>query len=148
MELLDLSDVTERDTITLPGGAVREVIRHSDLGIYEIAHLSQLQARVQDAEKNVRAGKMTAANEKQLLKLLGDTVKFLIPSITPAELAKLTRAHREQIVLVWIGRNSEQSATGGDEGNARRPRTGGGSSRVSKRSTGATRKAGSTTRRG
>lgn len=149
MAELDLSKVAERDTIKLPGGKVRQVIRHTDLGVYELAYLNLLQQKVGKADRELRGSKtVTPAKEKKVLDLLGDVLKILIPGITPGELGQLSRGNREQIVWWWIAQNSDEPQ-GEKSGEARRPRrNGAGSSRASKRSTGATRSSGSTTRRG
>jgi hypothetical protein len=146
MELLDLSKAAHHDTITLPGGAIRDVINNTDLGAYEFGLLNALQAEAATLDAAVRTTKVTPAKEKQLLHVLGELVKLLVPTITPAELKKLSRANREQIILVWIGHNSSEGDAADPPVTARR--TGAASSRASRRSTAATRKRGSTSRSG
>lgn len=145
MELLDLSKAAHHDTITLPGGTVREVINQTDLGVWEFARLHALQAEAGRLDGAVRGKKVkvTPKQTAELLRVLGEIVKILIPTITAAELKKLSRANREQIVLVWILNNSE-----GEDANPPVPAapTGAGSSRASKRSSGATRSSGGTSR--
>jgi hypothetical protein len=51
MELLDLSKAAHHDTITLPGGAIRDVINNTDLGAYEFGLLNALQAEAADARR-------------------------------------------------------------------------------------------------
>jgi hypothetical protein len=96
----------------------------------------------------VRGGKVTPKQEAELLRVLGELVKMLVPTITPAELRKLTRANREQIILVWIATNTEGDAANPPPATAPPRRTGAVSSRASRRSTAATRKRGSTSRTG
>jgi len=93
-------------------------------------------------------GKLTAKQDKDLLNVLGDCVTLLIPSIEPAVLEVLERPAREQIVLTWLGRNFTGEELSGVPANPPKRRTGAASSRASKRSTAATRKHGSTSRRG
>jgi len=145
MEILDLSKAAHHDTIALPGGSSREVINQTDLGAYEFGRLAALQAETVRLDKAVRGGKVSAKQEAELLRVLGDTVKLLIPTITPAELRKLTRANREQIILVWIANNQPEGDAANPPNRAAR-RTGAGSSRASRSSTAATRKHGSTSR--
>jgi hypothetical protein len=143
MELLDLTNAAHHDTITLPGGTVREVINQTDLGAYEFGRLHALQAETTRLDAAVRGKKATAKQEAELLRVLGDTVKLLIPTVTPAELRKLTRANREQIILVWIA-NNQVEGDAANPPNRKARRTGGRSSRASRSSTAATRKRGST----
>ena len=130
-ELLDLSKALERDHITLPGGTQRDVINNTDLGIAEYAELAALQNEsraLSELLKKTRGKTVSAAarkkHEARILKLYGDMVKMLVPGITPAELAKLSRANREQIVLIWYGKNTNSAGEQAADPPARR-RTGG-----------------------
>lgn len=149
MELLDLSKVAHRDTMTMPSGVMREVINQTDLGTFELARLNALQAEAETHTAVLAEPKLSAVREKkakkELLRVVGETVKLLIPTITTSELSKLSYQNREQIIIVWIGAHS----TGDDENpQVPTPRTGVGSSPGSKRSTAATRKPGGTSRAG
>jgi MinD-like ATPase involved in chromosome partitioning or flagellar assembly len=126
-ELLDLSKALERDYITLPGDRQAEVINNTDLGIAEYAELAALQSEsrtLADLLKKRKAKTVSAAakkkHEDRILKLYGDMVKMLVPSIKPAELAKLSRANREQIVLVWYGKNTQAGEQNADPPARRR----------------------------
>lgn len=141
-QILDFSHIVDHDTVKLPGGRVREIINPGDLGITEYQQLAHLQQQV----GALSDGKLTAAKEKELLRLLGEAVKILIPDITAVELSKLSRAHREQTLWAWISRHMPTGESA--EGEARSRRTGGGSSRGSRRSTAATRQRGSRRRSG
>jgi hypothetical protein len=145
-KILDMSKVAERDTVEMPGGIEREILKNTDLGAYEFARLSALQREANQLQEKLAKGKETPAKKAAVMRVLGEMIKFLIPTITPAELKLLSRANREQIIFVWIGRNTAQRE-GGGEGNAPSRRTGAASSRGSRRSTAATRKRGSTSRR-
>jgi hypothetical protein len=144
MELLDLSKVVERDTITLKDGKTYELVNPDDLGIYEYARITQLQEESRKLEATAKKGKLTPKNERELLRILGEFVKLLIPTIKPAGLGKLTQQDRERIILVWMGRHM----TGEEPGEAPSRRSGASSSRGSKRSTAATRARGSRSRSG
>lgn len=143
-ELLDLSKAAHHDTITMPGGQIRDVINSTDLGAYEFGRLHALQLEAARIGETVRNGKLTPKNEKALMKVLGDLVKMLVPTVTPSELGQLTRANREQIILVWIANQAGDNTANPPVTPTRR--TGAGSSRASKRSTAATPKRGSTSR--
>jgi hypothetical protein len=145
MELLDLSKVVERDTITLKDGKTYELVNPDDLGIYEYARITQLQEESCTLEATAKKGKLTPKNERELLRILGEFVKLLIPTIKPAGLGKLTQQDRERIILVWMGRHMTGEEPAGEASSRR---SGAPSSRGSKRSTAATRARGSRSRSG
>ena len=146
-EILNLSTIVERATINVtskrfPKGKLYELVNLADLGPYEHAVIAHHSAEV---DKLKALKKMTPAQTRQAQKLLDDTVKLVCPTIEPSVLAALTEQQKEMIVVTWSVHISTQGAA---EGNAPpRRRTGAGSSRLSKRSTAATRKPGSTRRR-
>jgi hypothetical protein len=111
--VLNLADVANHDTVTLPDGKEYELINRSDFGLLEIARLQQLQQEdgaIRASGAKRKSKKLTPAQEKALMRILGESVKMLIPTITPRVLAMLKRPHREQIVLAWIGRNTEAAS--------------------------------------
>lgn len=153
-ELLDLSKVVETDTIRLKSkkhtdGKPYDLINRSDLGIFEYHKLQAMQTQAATLTAAITKGPLDAKKKAALMKVLGGLVKLLIPTIEPATLATLTRPEREQIILTWLARHFDPAELGGTEGEApRRPRTGAASSPGSRRSTAATQRRGSTSRRG
>lgn len=108
--ILDLSKVADHDTLTLPDSKIYELINRTDLGVVEFFRLQQMQDQVSTMQAGRAKKKLTAAQEAKIYKLLGDMVKFLIPTVTPRVLAMIPRAAREQIVIAWISRNGEDSS--------------------------------------
>lgn len=145
MELLDLSKVVERDTIRLSDGKPYELRNPDDFGITEYAQLAHLQeqSRLLESEATT-AKKLSPKKERELLDLLGETIKLLIPTAKPVLVNKLSKAEMERIILAWMGRHM----TGDEPGEPVSRRTGAPSSRGSKRSTAATRARGSRSRSG
>lgn len=144
MELLNIRDVVERDTIGIFGKAY-EILGVEDLGPYEHAIVNrghELSARL------AKVKKPTAAQERQIDKALGDVIRVIIPSLTAPVLKRLERAQRANIVFAWIGRAMQLAEESKTATNPPTRRTGAASSRASKPSTAATRKPGSTRRRG
>lgn len=145
-EILDLSTIVEHVTVRIsskkfPGGKLYELANVDDLG--PIQH-QRLAVAHQDAMVLLGSAKeLTPPQERALDKALGDVVKILLPKIEPAVLKETTMAHRVRILQAWIGRNESEAAP-----NPSTRRTGAASSRASKRSSAATRKRGSTARRG
>lgn len=150
-EILNLSTVVERDTVNItskqhPNGKLYELVNVSDLGPYE--H-QVLEAKHGEVTKLVGSKKLLTPQQSRALDhAVGEAVKILMPSLEAEVLAELATSKRVQILFAWAA--STVQAAGGDEatGKARSRSTGAGSSRVSKRSSAAPRKSGSTRRRG
>jgi len=147
-ELLKLSTIVERQFVTIvtkkhPKGKAYDLVNLDDLGPFEHQTIVTLHGKAAELLQTTSA--LTEPQANTLRKALGDIVKLLMPSIEPAVLASLSDAKRSQIVQVWAARNTAAEA---EAGNARSRRTTGGSSRNSKGSTAASRKRGSTSRRG
>ena len=144
-EILDLSKITDHDTIRMPDGKQHELINRTDLGIFEYHKLTSMQAEATKLTAAAAKGPLTPPQARKLMKVLGDLVKLLVPTINSAMLGKLERPAREQIILVWLSRNFEPEELSGEVPSRR---TTAASSPGSKRSTAATRKRGSTRRSG
>lgn len=150
-EILNLSTVVERTPINIvskrfPKGKLYFLRNLADIGPYEYAAIVLADNEV----KKLRAlKKMTPAQKRLAEKLLDDTVRFVCMDIEPGVLAALTEQQKETIVYAW---SEHVAAQGAAEGNARpnrkARRTTGASSPGFRSSTGATRKRGSTSRRG
>ena len=141
--LLSLSTIVSRETIELtskrhPAGKRYELANLADLGPYEYATLVD---RDSEARRLIASKKkLTKAQEARLEQLFDDVLRLLIPSLEPSVLRELTTQQKQMIVLAWAAK-----VTGGAaEGNRASRRTGGASSRGSKRSTAATQKRGGT----
>lgn len=150
-EIMNLSTIVERSVMTIkskkhPKGKVYECANLADFGPFEYAQLAMKSGEV-DKLKAVK--KPTAAQKRLAEKMLNDVVKMICPSVAPAVLAELTGQQKQMIVINW-SLHVQSERDGAAEGNAPkpRPRTTAGSSRVSKRSTAARRKRGSTPPRG
>ena len=157
MELLDLSTIVEKANVRIrslkhPAGKLYELVNLDDLGVYEHQTIVTLHAKAATLLQS--AGSLTDPQSRELAKSLGDIVRILLPGLEPAVIAELSNAKRSQIIAVWAARNEPADGDGADgvsgsgEGKARGRRTTGGSSRSSKGSTVASRKAGSTRPRG
>lgn len=148
--LLDLSTVVKRDRINLrstrhPDGKAYELINADEFGTYEWesfqAHCAVISQYVNTKKK------LTSAQEKQLRKALGDVLRMIIVGLESSALAEIEDIQRGKILGAWADKNLPQM--GAAEGEADpSPSTTAGSSRGSRRSTAAARKAGSISRRG
>lgn len=148
-ELLDLATVVERDTVRIrtkknPEGKLYDLLNLEELGPFEHQVLLSRHAKWSAlAERTDR--KLTAVQQREIHKALGDILKLLLPEIEPAVLAETETPQRIRIVEAWATKNSTGAAEG--EAQESQPITAG-SSRGSRPSTAATRKRGSTPRRG
>jgi hypothetical protein len=153
-EILNLSTIVERSTVNItakrnakakPTEKLYELRNTADIGPYEYASILH---GSQEVERLRALKKLTAAQERQVKKLLDDTVKlvFMTP-LEPYVLAALTEQQKEMIVFTWAA-HVRGAAEGNAEPNRRSRRTTAASSRGSKRSTAATQKRGSTSQRG
>ena len=151
-ELLSLSTIVKaKDTVMIesklhPKGRSYDLIGLDDLGPFEYQKILD---RTAAADKLGVIEKPTAAQARELGKALADILKIVAPSIEPSVVTRLNNSQRAMIVATWtVSLTTERTASGSGEGNARSRRTTGGSSRNSKGSTAASRKRGSTSRRG
>lgn len=145
-EILHLSTIVDRNTITIdskqhPNGKTYELTGLADLGPYEYAIIFQ---RNEELERIGALKKPTEAQERQVRKMLDDSVALVVRGIEPAVVKSLTAEQKQMVLLAW----SSQLERGAAEGKAPSRRTTGASSRASRRSTAATRKRGSTPPRG
>jgi hypothetical protein len=152
-ELLNISTIVKaRDTVHIvsklhPKGRSYPFQGMNDLGPYEYQLIFD---RNETVDRLKRLAARTAAQERELDQALVDLLKILTPQIEPAVVAGLENPQREMIVATWsVSVSSDIPDPGSEEGNrpARR-RTTAGSSRASNGSTAASRKHGSTSRRG
>lgn len=146
-ELLSLSTLVERETIKIesalhPDGRLYELRNPDELGAIDYQTILSRQAQV---ERMQRKGveKLTAADAGQMTERLNEIVAILVPTLEPEVLEKLSDGQKAAIVQTWADLVPTE---GGEGGNAVAARTGGGSSRGSKRSTAAPRTGGSTSR--
>lgn len=148
-EILDLSTIVKRATVNItskrhPKGKQYELVNLADLGPYEYAVIVDRNGTV---EKLKKLKKLTAAQTRQIARILDEMALLVCPTLEPAVLAELTKEQKEMLVLAWsMHINSAEGDAAADPPVSRR--TTGASSRGSKRSTAATRKRGSTARRG
>lgn len=148
-ELLDLSTIVERNTVRIrskkhPAGKLYELLNRDDLGVFEHAQIVKMHTRASQLLDLANSRNLKPVEQRELSKALRDVVKLLMPGIEPVVLRELSDTQLAKTVAVWAAMHQDAP-----EGNARsRPRTGGGNSRVSKRSTAATRNAGGTSRSG
>lgn len=150
--ILSIATVVDRATIRI-ADELYELQNTRDLTPYE--HQTLLD-RAAVADPLVMKPRLKPAEEKLLTKALSDMVKLLLPSITVKVAAKLTNTERYAIFQNWAtyqARIAADAADGGNPGNrqsrrAANRRTGSSSSPASRRSTGATRRGGSTRRTG
>lgn len=146
-EIMNLSTIVTRKTINIASkkhktGKVYELANLADLGPYEHAIIYQ---RNEELEKLAKAAKPTQAQERQVKKMLDDTVSLIVRDLESAVLKELTSEQKQMVVFAW---SAHLEAPGAAEGKAPSRRTTGRSSRDSKSSTAATRKRGSTSRAG
>lgn len=150
--ILSMSAIVDRETIELfskkhPKGKLYELKSVWDLGPTEHATIID---RNNVCQELLQKTKRTPAQERMLDKALGDVAAILVIGLEPAVLADLTISMRAAILFSWIAANNKSTGEEGADPNprSRSRRTGSGSSRGSKSSTAATRRAGSTVRRG
>lgn len=155
MEILNFVDVHKHDTVRLPTsledkvGKSFEIINRSELGVYELYKIDDLQRRSQELQAAIakrKGGKPTKAQERDLHDVLAEFVQLLIPSAPAKVIELLPRPVREQIIIAWLSRFID--GPGGGRGEAPSRRTTAARSRGSRRSSAATRKHGSTSRGG
>lgn len=145
-EILSLSTIVDKDTLTLaskrhPRGKSYDFVSRDDLS--PLKH-ELLVTKYQEAATLLNAKRLTVAQESKLLALFGEVVRILVPRLEPTVLAELTIGQRSKVVKAWADNNG-----GGEDspGPSERPTTAA-SARRSRGSTAATRKPGSTRRRG
>jgi hypothetical protein len=152
-ELLNISTVVERDTVTIrskkhPAGKAYDLVNIEELGAFEYEIIVSRHAKVGKLAHLTR--KMTAAEQREINKALADILKLLVIGLEPTVLTEMESAIRARIVTAWAVKHgaAEGEAPAGRPKRKPRKRTTAGSSRASRRSTAATRKSGSTSRRG
>lgn len=139
-EALDLGALFERDTVKMKDGTTLELRNQQEFGVLDDFKLRSLIDRVQLLEQTAGQNEEDATKASELLKELA----AMIVVACPPDIEDWACV---AIFRFWTKRINDQAAA--DPSPKPRPRrTTGGSSRGSKRSTGATPKRGSTTRRG
>jgi hypothetical protein len=138
--LIDITSVVERDTFSVDG-KVYELRGMEELGPLHYERLVKLSEKHTKFEKLKRD--LTASEKAQVSKALGEILKMIAVDLDQRSLAKIEPIQRAKVVNAWVDGYLEAGAA---EGEAPAAPTTGGSSRASKRSTAATRKAGSTSR--
>lgn len=124
-EILNFVDVHKHDTVRLPMslddkvGKSFEIINRSELGVFELFKIDNLQQRsaaLQAAIAKRKDGKPTKKQERDLHDVLAEFVQLLIPSAPAKVIETLPRPVREQIIIAWLSRFIDTS--GGGQGEA------------------------------
>jgi hypothetical protein len=144
-EILDLTTVVERDRVRIrtkrqPDGKLYELLNLDEIGPYEHATIN---ARYAEAQKLLDGHRLTPKQKSAVTKALGDIVSLLVIDLEPAVLKEMEQTQRAKLVQAWAARHAT-----GAEGNSPAAPTTAASSRASRRSSAATPKRGSTSRRG
>jgi hypothetical protein len=139
-ESLDLTNVFDRDTVKLPGGTEYEIRNPEEFSILEEHQLNNLLKRIDVARGKAQTDDTEEA-AKQASELLRELATLLIVDLKE----EVTDWACVAVFRFW----TERISAAAEKANPPKPRgrTTGKSSRGSKRSTAATRKAGSNSRR-
>jgi hypothetical protein len=114
-ELLSLSTITKRDTITIaskkyPDGKVYEIKNKADFGPFEWALFVH---RAEEAQTLLTKKRPTKKDEQRADDIIGEFVKMIVHDLEPATFRELTKQHRQSIWFTWF-----MAITGAAEGNA------------------------------